>query len=116
MVRTFLSRARRRARAAATNGADWLRRDPRLFQADQTPYEVIHRLDLMAVRYYPPLAADRIRVGTDDMAVSRSSHATPVVLVPPLAASTLIFDLLPYRSLVRYLRARGFTVYLVDWG
>ena len=28
----------------------------------------------------------------------------------------LIYDLFPQRSLVRYLRARGFELYMVDWG
>lgn len=108
--------ARDRLSTTLANGSDWLAGDPDLFRADRTPYEVIHRLGLMAVRYYPPLAADAIPVGETTQPVAETTHATPVVLVPPLAASTLIFDLLPERSLVRYLRARGFAVYLVNWG
>lgn len=99
-----------------TNGRDWLRNDNELYRAERTPYAVIHRFGLMAVRYYPPLVDRQIPVGDDSMAVAGHEHATPIVLVPPLAASTLIFDLLPERSLVRYLRARGFAVYLLDWG
>jgi len=38
------------------------------------------------------------------------------VLVPPLGVTTETFDLLPQRSLVRYMVAAGFKVYLVDWG
>ena len=41
---------------------------------------------------------------------------TPLVLVAPLAVNMLIYDLFPQRSLVRYLRARGFELYMVDWG
>jgi polyhydroxyalkanoate synthase len=104
------------ARRALTNGRDWLFDEGRLYQGDQTPFEVIHRLGLMSVRYYPPLAEDSIAVGDERLPVANHEHATPIVLVPPLAASTLIFDLLPQRSLVRYLRARGFAVYLLDWG
>ncbi|MES1938600.1 Poly(3-hydroxyalkanoate) synthetase [Salinisphaera sp. T5B8] len=115
-LRRRAAAARDHARDALTNGRDWLRNDPTLYQAERTPYEVIHRLGLMAVRYYPPLAERQIPVGDTIADVAQYEHATPVVLVPPLAASTLIFDLLPQRSLVRYLRARGFAVYLIDWG
>ena len=115
-LRRHGGRARRVLSHAFANGTDWLFDDPELFRADRTPFEVIHRFGLMRVRYYPPLADDTVRVGDTDLPVAERSLATPVVLVPPLAASTLIFDLLPERSLVRYLRARGFPVYLVDWG
>ncbi|MES1928603.1 Poly(3-hydroxyalkanoate) synthetase [Salinisphaera dokdonensis CL-ES53] len=115
-IRRRIDSARDDARRRLTNGRDWLFNDSELYQADQTPYEVIHRLGLMAVRYYPPLATDTVQVGDATMDVADHEHATPIVLVPPLAASTLIFDLLPQRSLVRYLRARGFAVYLLDWG
>ena len=53
------------------------------------------------------------------VASSTSKNArrgTPIVLVSPLAVNMAIYDLFPNRSLVRYLRARGFEVYLVDWG
>ena len=115
-IRRRIDSVRDDARRRLTNGRDWLFNDSELYQADQTPYEVIHRLGLMAVRYYPPLATDTVPVGDATMDVADHEHATPIVLVPPLAASTLIFDLLPQRSLVRYLRARGFAVYLLDWG
>ena len=48
--------------------------------------------------------------------VERPARPVPVVLIPPLAASSVIFDLLPQRSLVRYMLARGYDVYLIDWG
>ena len=34
----------------------------------------------------------------------------------PLAATSMIFDLMPHRSIVRYFLAQGYDVYLVDWG
>ena len=40
----------------------------------------------------------------------------PLVIVPPLAVNMLIYDLFPERSLVKYFLARGFDVYLIDWG
>jgi polyhydroxyalkanoate synthase len=86
------------------------------FAAEQTPFEVLLDDGLMRLRYYPPLEHDHITAGKQELAVARREHAVPLLLVPPLAASTMIFDLLPHRSLVRYLRARGFAVYLVDWG
>lgn len=101
---------------ALTNGYDRLFRPERLIKADQTPYEVLVESGLLKLRHYPPLTSRTIRVGDDRIPVARRRHRTPVVLVPPLAASTLIFDLLPERSLVRYLLARGFDVYLLDFG
>lgn len=115
-VRRYAHSVQTNAREALTNGRDWLANDPDLYQAERTPYRVIHRLGLMAVRYYPPLEESTIPVGDAVESVAAHEHAVPIVLVPPLAASTLIFDLLPQRSLVRYLRARGFAVYLIDWG
>lgn len=115
-IRRRAANARDTAQRALINGRDWLRDDSQLYRADQTPYEVIHRFGLMAVRYYPPLTEASIPVGDETLDVAEQEHVTPIVLVPPLAASTLIFDLLPQRSLVRYLRARGFAVYLLDWG
>lgn len=88
----------------------------RFMVANQTPYEVIHRKDLLSVRRYPMLAEDYIQVGGEPRPVKRRQHRVPVVLVPPLAADPLNFDLFPNRSLVRYLLAEGFRVYLVDFG
>jgi len=89
-----------------------------LVQADQTPYEVIFSDDLVTLRYYPPLKDSYIRVGEEDqpLAVARESFRVPLILVAPLAVNMSIYDLFPNRSLVRYLRARGFELYLVDWG
>ena len=43
-IRRRLDSARDGARRTLTNGRDWLFNDSALYQADQTPYEVIHRL------------------------------------------------------------------------
>ncbi|MES2886017.1 MAG: alpha/beta fold hydrolase [Pseudomonadota bacterium] len=77
--------------------------------ADLTPYDVIHEDGLLSVRRYRPL---------DETAplVRNKRHRVPVLLVPPLAADPLNFDLLPQRSLVRFLLQEGFKVYLVDFG
>ncbi|MDX1590290.1 MAG: alpha/beta fold hydrolase, partial [Oleiphilaceae bacterium] len=81
-----------------------------------TPIEEIHSERIMSVRPYLPLEEDESQVADQWLSANRQRHRTPVVLVPPLAATSMIFDLLPQRSLVRYLLAQGFDVYLVDWG
>ncbi len=81
-----------------------------------TPYEIIHQSGIMSVRHYLPLEEKEILVGKETMAVSRDRKRVPLVLVPPLAATSMIFDLLPQRSVVRYFLAKGFDVYLIDWG
>lgn len=81
-----------------------------------TPYEEIYRDGIMSVRHYLPLEESTIPLGDGEMAVSGKKHAVPLLLVPPLAATSMIFDLMPQRSIVRYFMARGFDVYLVDWG
>ncbi|MGQ0700045.1 MAG: alpha/beta fold hydrolase [Panacagrimonas sp.] len=88
-----------------------------LVQSGQTPHEVIHTYGITSVRYYPPLDEDQIELadGTK-MFVQGETHGVPLVFVPPLAARPTIFDLMPNRSLVKYFVARGFRVYLIDWG
>ncbi|MCH8542624.1 MAG: alpha/beta fold hydrolase [Alcanivorax sp.] len=98
------------------NARDWLRRPADLIQANRTPFEVIFSEDIVSLRYYPPLTSDHITVNGDVMPVTQQTQPIPVVLVTPLAANTLLYDLFEDRSLVRYLRARGFEVYLIDWG
>lgn len=106
----------RQLAAAAGNARHWLRRHPTVMLAGQTPYQVIHQHDIVQLRYYPPLPAGQIDVDGEPMEVTGTRHAIPLVLVAPLAVNMLIYDLFPQRSLVRYLRARGFELYLVDWG
>lgn len=109
--------ANRLAAAVANNAFDRMFRPGALIQSNQTPFETIARRAPMTVRYYPPLDQGSIPL-TDgsSLPVQTTEHPVPLVIVPPLAATSVIFDLIPQRSLVRYLRARGFRVYLVDWG
>lgn len=81
-----------------------------------TPYDVIYRDRIMSVRHYLPLDDERIQVGDEVIGVSQKRHRVPLVLVPPLAATSMIFDLMPHRSVVRFFLAKGFDVYLIDWG
>ncbi len=87
--------------------------------SDLSPYEVVHADGIMSVRHYQPLAESEIEVAGELVTVEKSrkrKQRIPVLLVPPLAATSMIFDLMPHRSVVRYFLARGFDVYLVDWG
>ena len=99
------------------NGRARLFQADALSQAEQTPYETLFDDGLVKLRYYPPLQENAIPL-TDGtvMSVSRDTQRTPLVLVAPLAVNMLIYDLFPQRSLVRYLRARGFELYMGDWG
>jgi polyhydroxyalkanoate synthase subunit PhaC len=107
---------RRRARHLADNARDRLLDSASLVQAELTPFEVIHQQDIVRLRYYPPLKEDSIEVSGQQVSVRHDPLPVPLVLVAPLAVNMLIYDLFPDRSLVRYLRARGFELYLVDWG
>mgnify|MGYP001171458738 FL=1 len=105
-----------RVAASAVNAFDWLFRKESLVKSGQTPHTVIHAGDPMSVRHYDlddaeiPLSDDTV------MPVRRRKHAIPLVLVPPLGVTTETFDLMPNRSLVRYMAARGFKTYLICWG
>ena len=93
------------------------RRHPRRFiQTDKTPWDEIYRNGIMALRHYslPPMA--RIPVGDEEVPVSREKHRIPLILVPALGIHCWTYDLMPNRSMVRYLMARGHDVYLIDWG
>lgn len=99
------------------NGRARLFQADALSQAEQTPYETLFDDGLVKLRYYPPLQENAIPLSDGTvMSVSREPQRTPLVLVAPLAVNMLIYDLFPQRSLVRYLRARGFELYMVDWG
>ncbi len=107
----------RRLVNGAANGAEWLFKRDTLIQSGRTWFELVHDGDLMAVRYYGLPEEDEIElVDGSFMPVQRKQHAVPLVLVPPLGVTTETFDLMPQRSLVRYMAASGFKVYLVDWG
>ncbi len=106
----------RQTKLYAGNAFDRVFRASSLVQAGQTPFETLHSDGLVSLRYYPPLKEDFIDLDGITITVERKSHRTPVVIVPPLAVNMLIYDLFPQRSLVRFLRAKGFEVYLIDWG
>ncbi len=87
--------------------------------SDLSPYDLIFSDGIMSVRHYQPLTEPAIDVAGElidvaDKAIVKSN--IPLLLVPPLAATSMIFDLMPHRSIVRYFQARGFDVYLIDWG
>lgn len=106
-----------RAAAGAVNAFDWLFHPDRLVKSGQTPHTVIHQGDPMSVRYYPLDGEDSIPLADGSiLAVARRRHPIPLILVPPLGVSTETFDLMPQRSLVRYMAARGFKTYLICWG
>lgn len=88
---------------AANNGLDWLSCQHQLLRADRTPSELVYRGVAFSVRHYLPSPG------------TRRTYDVPIVLVPPLAVRSSIVDLLPERSLVRYLLGHGFEMYLVDW-
>ncbi len=106
----------RRVRHLADNARDRFLDSTSLVQAELTAFEVIHQQDIVRLRYYPPLKEDSIEISGEQVNVRHDPLAVPLVLVAPLAVNMLIYDLFPDRSLVRYLRARGFELYLIDWG
>lgn len=101
----------------ALNAVDWLFRKETLVKSGKTWFELVYDSDLFAVRYYAlPGETDIELVNGDRKAISRNRKRIPLVLVPPLGITTETFDLLPNRSLVRYMVASGYSVYLIDWG
>ena len=105
------------AAAVANNAFDRIFLPGLLVRSEQTPHELIHDYKITSVRYYPPLEEDQIELSDGrDLRVRDETVDVPLVLIPPLAARHTIFDLMPNRSLVKYFVARGFRVYLVDWG
>ena len=101
----------------AGNGFDWLFRSDRLVKSGKTWFELVHDGDPMSVRYYglPEESSIELPNGSR-MEVERRQFPLPLVLVPPLGVTANTFDLMPNRSLARYMAARGFRTYLIDWG
>lgn len=106
-----------RVAQAAGNGFDWLFRRNNLVKSGHTWFELVYDGDPMAVRYYElPEEQEILLTDGSSMAINRQTCKRPLVLVPPLGVTTETFDLLPQRSLVRYMAACGFRTYLIDWG
>lgn len=72
-----------------------------LILSQSTPFQVISRYRGSQLRYY---------------AAAQKRFKEPLVFVAPLAINMAIYDLYPYRSLIRHFQLQGFDVYLVDWG
>ncbi len=110
-------RLNRQVNEAAANSIDWVFKRDTMIQSGRTWFELVHDGDLMAVRYYE--LPDEHEISFADgsvLPIERNQHQVPLVLVPPLGVTTETFDLMPQRSLVRYMAACGFKVYLIDWG
>ena len=105
-----------RLRHIARNASDRLLRPQTLVTAGQLPYDVLKHDGLISLRHYGPLDAPSIEVNGQTLPVSPTRHKIPLLIVPPLAINMLVYDLFPERSLVKYLLAQGFDVYLIDWG
>ncbi|MEY1661979.1 alpha/beta fold hydrolase [Isoalcanivorax beigongshangi] len=106
-----LSRARTGWRALS-HAVERRRHPERFILVDRTPWQEIYRDDIMAVRHY------RLpEQGPGLTAADRDGEARiPLLLIPALGIQTWTFDIMPSRSMVRYLLARGFDVYVLDWG
>lgn len=116
IAKSVRERLTQRGGMLLTNAGDRFLRARELTLAGQTSYQVLHDNGLVKLRHYLPLTEASVRAGDAELPVSRRRHRVPVVIVPPLAVNMDIYDLFPERSLVRYLTARGFEVYLIDWG
>jgi polyhydroxyalkanoate synthase len=95
-----------RTHTIRNNVVDRIFNSQQLAKAGKTPYDVVHSNGIMSLRYY----------SSNTVATDAVQYRVPLVIVPPLAVNMLIYDLFPERSLVNYLTAQGFHVYLIDWG
>lgn len=68
-----------------------------------TPADVVHRENKWRLLRYRPR-----REGL--------AYATPIVMVPSLINRHYVLDLMPGKSLVEWLVARGHDVFVIDWG
>ncbi|QZD34246.1 Polyhydroxyalkanoic acid synthase [Acinetobacter lwoffii] len=71
-----------------------------LILSQKTPFEYIAGTEFCKIRYY---------------ASPEKKYKEPLVFIAPLAINMDIYDLYPYRSLVKHFQHSGFDVYLVEW-
>lgn len=117
MTRSSNLRNRARSGLSALNNAIERRRHPQHFiRTDRTPWIEIYRDSIMSVRHYSLPPVKQIQVNADTLDVETKKHRIPLVLIPALGIHSWTFDIKPNRSMVRYLMARGYQVYLIDWG
>jgi polyhydroxyalkanoate synthase len=103
--------------ASAVNGFDWMFRRGELVKSGLTWFDYAFVGELMKVRHYDLRTDGRIDFADgSSMPIEQETHLIPLLLVPPLGVIADTFDLMPDRSLVRYMAARGFKVYMIDWG
>ncbi|MCG8669676.1 MAG: alpha/beta fold hydrolase [Pseudomonadales bacterium] len=88
----------------------------RFIISDKSDYQEIYRDGIMQLRYYPHQDTEAFELDNEIVTPTTERLAPPVLLVPPLGVFGWIYDLMAERSWVRFLNARGFDVYLVDWG
>lgn len=101
---------------AASHAVERRRHPQRFILTDKTPWVEIWRDGIMAVRHYSLPPMDSINIDGHPLPVSREKKPVPILLVPALGIQAWTFDIMPSRSMVRYLMARGYDVYLLDWG
>ncbi|MEE4251069.1 MAG: alpha/beta fold hydrolase [Alcanivoracaceae bacterium] len=101
---------------AASHAFERRRHPHRFILTDKTPWVEIFRDGIMAVRHYSLPPMDSINVDGHALPVSHDKKRVPILLVPALGIQAWTFDIMPNRSMVRYLMARGYDVYLLDWG
>ncbi len=88
----------------------------RFIISDKSEYQEIYRDGIMQLRYYPHQDTEAFELDNEIVTPTQQRLAPPVLLVPPLGVFGWIYDLMAERSWIRFLNARGFDVYLVDWG
>lgn len=115
-AKSKLSGWQQQLRITSANARDRFLRCHEISVAGLTPFDVIHENGLVSLRHYRPLQDEAITIDGTNIPVSAQKQRIPLVIVPPLAINMLIYDLFPERSLVKYLLAKGFDVYLIDWG
>lgn len=70
----------------------------------------------MSVRHYSLPPGEDITVNDETLSIEKEKHRIPLLLVPALGIHCWTYDLMPNRSMARYLMARGYDIYLIDFG